>query len=72
MASDAGRRLADNRKSLQLRYRTEGTSRFFGQDIVDPGDRIELKGEAAVQLDALSTLSLLASGSWWRPSQPRL
>jgi len=51
--------------SLQLRYRTEGASRFFGQDIVDPGDRIELKGEAAVQLDALSTLSLLASGSWW-------
>lgn len=51
--------------SLQLRYRSEGTSQFFGNDYVEPGDRIELKGEAAFQIDEKSTLSVLASGSWW-------
>ena len=51
--------------SLQLRYRSEGTSRIYGEDFVEPGDRIELKGEAAFQLDEKSTLSVLASGSWW-------
>lgn len=52
--------------SLQLRYRTEDETRLYDQDIVDPGDRFELKGEAAFQIDDLSTLSVLASGSWWQ------
>lgn len=51
--------------SLQLRYRSEGTSEIYGDPYVKPGDRFELKGEAAFQLDEKSTLSVLASGSWW-------
>lgn len=51
--------------SLQLRYRSEGTSEIYGDPYVEPGDRFELKGEAAFQLDEKSTLSVLASGSWW-------
>jgi hypothetical protein len=51
--------------SLQLRYRSETTSQFDGTDYVEPGNRWELKGEGAMQLDALSTLSVLASASWW-------
>jgi len=51
--------------SLQLRYRSESTSQFGDTDYIEPGDRWELKGEAAVQLDEISTLSVLASTSWW-------
>lgn len=51
--------------SVQLRYRAEDTTELDGDDYVDPGDRIELKGEAAFQLNAVSTLSFLTSWSWW-------
>ncbi len=51
--------------SLQLRYRSEDTTTLAGNDFVDPGDRLELKGEAAFQIDEVSTLSVLASWSWW-------
>lgn len=51
--------------SLQLRYRHETVTQLRDEAYVKPGDRLELKGEAAYQLDAASTISLLASWSWW-------
>lgn len=51
--------------SLQLRYRDESVTQLGSNDFVEPGARLELKGEAAFQLDEISTLSLLASASWW-------